>query len=175
MTRTRVAILLGLASVTLAVAATFPHYIPALRSLRIFHADGWGVGIIVGRISGGYLERTTACTLCQNHYHLPRGPSCRNAFRGGCLPEYDNNHSLAQRHHFLVLGKRRLSQGHQYYLGISTWILAALLSIIPFRAAWMAWHRRIPPGLCQGCEYDLTGNESGVCPECGTNVRKKLP
>ena len=23
-------------------------------------------------------------------------------------------------------------------------------------------------GLCPECAYDLTGNESGVCPECGT-------
>jgi hypothetical protein len=27
--------------------------------------------------------------------------------------------------------------------------------------------RRIPPHCCQGCGYDLTGNVSGVCPECG--------
>ncbi len=27
--------------------------------------------------------------------------------------------------------------------------------------------RRPPPGHCQNCGYDLTGNESGVCPECG--------
>ena len=25
-------------------------------------------------------------------------------------------------------------------------------------------------GLCRKCGYDLTGNESGVCPECGTPV-----
>ncbi len=30
--------------------------------------------------------------------------------------------------------------------------------------------RRIPPGHCQQCGYDLTGNESGVCPECGRPV-----
>ena len=30
--------------------------------------------------------------------------------------------------------------------------------------------RRHPPGHCQRCGYDLTGNESGVCPECGTEV-----
>ncbi len=24
--------------------------------------------------------------------------------------------------------------------------------------------------LCQQCEYDLTGNESGVCPECGSPI-----
>jgi len=23
-------------------------------------------------------------------------------------------------------------------------------------------------GLCRGCGYNLTGNTSGVCPECGT-------
>ena len=26
-------------------------------------------------------------------------------------------------------------------------------------------------GLCTHCRYDLTGNESGVCPECGTEVQ----
>ena len=27
-----------------------------------------------------------------------------------------------------------------------------------------------PPGSCPKCDYDLTGNISGVCPECGTNI-----
>jgi hypothetical protein len=30
--------------------------------------------------------------------------------------------------------------------------------------------RRIVNGLCANCSYDLTGNESGVCPECGAAV-----
>jgi hypothetical protein len=30
--------------------------------------------------------------------------------------------------------------------------------------------RRHPPGHCQNCGYDLTGNESGTCPECGTQI-----
>ena len=30
--------------------------------------------------------------------------------------------------------------------------------------------RRSPKGHCQQCGYDLTGNESGVCPECGYGV-----
>ena len=30
---------------------------------------------------------------------------------------------------------------------------------------------RVPsPGYCVNCEYNLTGNESGVCPECGTKI-----
>ena len=26
-------------------------------------------------------------------------------------------------------------------------------------------------GLCPHCRYDLTGNVSGVCPECGSEVK----
>ena len=29
---------------------------------------------------------------------------------------------------------------------------------------------RSETGKCVVCEYDLTGNESGVCPECGTEI-----
>jgi hypothetical protein len=30
--------------------------------------------------------------------------------------------------------------------------------------------RRYPPGHCQECGYNLTGNVSGVCPECGAQI-----
>ena len=30
--------------------------------------------------------------------------------------------------------------------------------------------RRRKHGLCVKCAYDLTGNESGICPECGTEI-----
>ncbi len=33
----------------------------------------------------------------------------------------------------------------------------------------LSWPRR-RPGTCRRCGYDLTGNVSGVCPECGTKV-----
>ncbi len=29
---------------------------------------------------------------------------------------------------------------------------------------------RYPSGYCSKCGYDLTGNESGTCPECGATV-----
>jgi len=45
-------------------------------------------------------------------------------------------------------------------------------------AGLLGWHlvdrpnalrrrRRLKSGLCGKCGYDLTGNVSGVCPECG--------
>jgi hypothetical protein len=44
----------------------------------------------------------------------------------------------------------------------------------------LMWHRkaqrvarRRANGICIRCAYDLTGNTSGVCPECGTAVAGK--
>lgn len=31
--------------------------------------------------------------------------------------------------------------------------------------------RRTRPGFCIKCQYDLTGNTSGICPECGTPLK----
>ena len=49
-------------------------------------------------------------------------------------------------------------------------VFGALLGVYPaaafYRGPLRYWRRR-RKGLCLGCGYDLTGNESGVCPECG--------
>jgi len=53
-----------------------------------------------------------------------------------------------------------------YFVRFPIWILV-LVTAIP--TAWL-WHRdrrRIRPGCCLRCGYDLTGNTSGVCSECG--------
>ena len=51
-------------------------------------------------------------------------------------------------------------------LGASLWFLLLLIAL---PTAWL-WHRdrrRIRPGCCRRCGYNLTGNTSGVCSECG--------
>ena len=40
------------------------------------------------------------------------------------------------------------------------------LAAIPTVILWRR-DRKIPPGQCQTCGYDLTGNTTGVCSECG--------
>ena len=51
---------------------------------------------------------------------------------------------------------------------ISLWF-PFIVFAIPTAIMWYR-DRRPPPGHCRTCRYDLTGNESGVCPECGTEV-----
>lgn len=48
-------------------------------------------------------------------------------------------------------------------------LLPVLLMALPTAFLW--WHgSRVLPGHCRGCGYDLTGNVSGRCPECGQQV-----
>jgi hypothetical protein len=45
-----------------------------------------------------------------------------------------------------------------------------LLVTVPTTFLFWRDHRHIPAGHCQKCGYNLTGNTSGVCPECGEKI-----
>lgn len=51
-----------------------------------------------------------------------------------------------------------------------------LIAILVSGVFGAAFRRRPPmPGHCMSCNYDLHGNESGTCPECGTPIKKQRP
>jgi len=50
-------------------------------------------------------------------------------------------------------------------LVIPCWLMLPFIAL-PTAFLWYR-DRRQPRGHCQTCGYDLTGNVSGVCPECG--------
>ena len=57
-------------------------------------------------------------------------------------------------------------------IAMPSWILVFITSVLP---AWsLSRFVRIrlkrPANLCQFCGYNLTGNTSGTCPECGTPI-----
>jgi hypothetical protein len=61
-----------------------------------------------------------------------------------------------------------------FKVDVSLWLLAVVLAILP--AIWLLrfqfdrQQQRRREGRCLACGYDLAGNVSGVCPECGTAV-----
>ena len=56
---------------------------------------------------------------------------------------------------------------------LPVWLGFALIGVSMYMTAWMhalLQQRRIGQGFCPTCSYDLTGNTSGTCPECGTTI-----
>ena len=92
---------------------------------------------------------------------------------GGLLaPKYELRHgrvnepflkSIQRGFHYPSVSKRAPFSRN---IGIPFWVIflpTAIFTIVLFRRD----RRRIPPGHCSRCGYDLTGNLSGVCSECG--------
>jgi len=55
-----------------------------------------------------------------------------------------------------------------FVLSVPLWMPFAAI-VAPTVWLWLR-ARRVRPGRCPRCAYDLTGNMSGTCPECGTAV-----
>lgn len=66
-----------------------------------------------------------------------------------------------------------------WHVGIPMWMLVGLTLLVPivrfsdlgFAACRQRQRKR--HGLCPDCSYDLKGNLSGICPECGNSVAEK--
>jgi len=60
-------------------------------------------------------------------------------------------------------------------LELPSWLVFMVLGFLPVRAVLrgpLRRCRRRRRGECLDCGYNLTGNASGVCPECGTGLSK---
>jgi hypothetical protein len=118
----------------------------------------------------------------------PRGPTL-TAIRGDRLYYSDGNSStgggatLDYRQYrfgtwcFEFDSQRTLTMPESYYLYTFTVPIlpfAIAFGIVPALAllhiAWRCVRRRKDPNACRHCGYNLTGNLSGTCPECGSPV-----
>ncbi len=69
-----------------------------------------------------------------------------------------------------VIWVPRVDVSPQVASGVLPLWIPFLLVAGPTAMLWWRGSRRIPPGHCRVCGYDLTGNTSGVCSECGSAV-----
>jgi len=62
------------------------------------------------------------------------------------------------------------SPGH--VVNLPHWFPLVLFSAYPVWAIsrWFLRRKKIRAGRCVGCAYNLKGNVSGICPECGRNT-----
>jgi hypothetical protein len=58
--------------------------------------------------------------------------------------------------------------------GVITWILYFVVApVLLHRLLLLRRSKRVKP-LCRRCGYNLTGNVSGVCPECGAETGRRV-
>lgn len=84
---------------------------------------------------------------------------------GLCLPYFGTRYSP---------GNSLIYQSFtSYEARVPLWLMLAAISLL----TWIAWHRDhrrisspLDHPLCASCGYDLTGNFSGVCSECGSTM-----
>jgi hypothetical protein len=67
----------------------------------------------------------------------------------------------------------KYATGGLRFLVLPYWLPVGLTAAgsVPVFVLWK--RRRRPAGYCGRCSYNLTGNTSGVCPECGTALARK--
>lgn len=115
----------------------------------------WSVGVV----SGQFRSDTFTGTGCRPrvggfHCYRPGDPSCWRMPRYLCI-------DLARSQHYVWR-----------ILEIPLW-LPFIMVALPTGVIWSRDRRRVRPGYCRRCGYDLQGNVSGVCPECGFQCGSK--
>jgi hypothetical protein len=79
--------------------------------------------------------------------------------------------------HAAFIGRTYPDATFQLYFWACVQVVAGLVMLYyagrVARLCWKMYATRppAPPGCCRRCWYDLTGNVSGVCPECGRHFR----
>jgi hypothetical protein len=97
-------------------------------------------------------------------------------FRGKLVFYYSEPWSGGTRLHYPTPPRNRWTPffgrsnvGRAWVAAMPLWI-PFLMVAMPTAVLWWRDWRRIPPGHCRNCGYNLTGNVSGVCPECGERI-----
>lgn len=97
-----------------------------------------------------------------------------HGFGGNVIYSFDGALCLTNAHNFSASSVGRfgyLTESTNTVKLLNLWVVA-LFAAFAFGIA--LWYQRNPKhGHCTRCGYNLAGNTSGVCPECGTSISTK--
>jgi hypothetical protein len=114
------------------------------------------------------------CRWKPEAFQLPDGRRMRLTVQGGWASRRPSSEVLTGRPRFFWWDDQPKERFGHVKLIVPLWI-PFLLLLIPTTYLWYRDRRTISPGHCRRCGYNLTGNESGRCPECGTQVPNECP
>jgi hypothetical protein len=132
-------------------------------------------------VTEGGIPALLGAMATANVAYRNREESCSSAGRTirGILPATICGLALAEITQMIWL-KSELDCIALDWLPLNPWIpgiylISIVFSLIPISpgliaAALIAYRSPIPPHSCLQCGYDLTGNQSGRCPECGQDI-----
>lgn len=86
-----------------------------------------------------------------------------------CRPNWRGGLSMPRYHEITLIGPDPFER----IWILPLWMVALAVGGVTVIIAWRPLARS--KGLCPICRYNLSGNVSGVCPECGTPVDPELP
>jgi len=153
-------VILALVPLTAATCLWLASYVWVLHLLVYrLHSDGRGVSRYEVQAVHGKIEFSRYTHNVYPGYIPPPGH-----LRDRRIPEY-----VVQMRDPTWAGFTFAHRGYRIEGRIPCWSLTALSSIL----VALAIRRKLNlpgPNQCPRCRYDLTGNTSGVCPECGREI-----
>lgn len=168
MIRQGIIILLSLMTIVSMTTWIISHYDVAgyqLVYIELKHKDGYRYSRC---LIPGVLRIRYECNLSKANYN-----NLRKSYN------FFNFHlNLNERQHDTTNLERRTNRTSSYYsryysIDLPFWMTTILFALYPLY--YLTFHTlrnklQAHRGFCIQCSYNLTGNESGVCPECGTEI-----
>jgi len=154
-------------SIILALSCMVSHWHPMHLS-KVWHQGAQWLDLREGGMRW-FLEAR------RGQYRAPPGMVCKGRFLPGRLGFRACNDGLRR----VVLPGLSIewwwqASGYRRFdVGVGFFTLAFLAALYPTVRVIAEKRRSIVrrrKGLCVSCAYDLTGNVSGICPECGTRI-----